>query len=89
MQNTANRAGSVMTAEDQEMRTMAHVNGNLLASCEECGDPIPVELTRCDNCEYYASCGEPDHDDTVHCCPDCERPNQFGELCPSCERERE
>jgi hypothetical protein len=31
---------------------------------------------------------EPDHDDSVKCCPDCERPNQFGELCVSCARER-
>lgn len=31
---------------------------------------------------------EPDHDDTVHCCPDCERPNQFGELCFSCAQDR-
>ena len=31
---------------------------------------------------------EPDHDDTVRFCPDCERPNQFGELCPECSRER-
>lgn len=31
---------------------------------------------------------EPDHDDTVYFCPDCERPNQFGEICPSCQRER-
>lgn len=27
-------------------------------------------------------------DDGVKCCPDCERPNQFGELCQSCESER-
>lgn len=32
---------------------------------------------------------EPDHNDEVLCCPDCERPNQFGELCTECERERE
>lgn len=32
---------------------------------------------------------EPAIDDTVRCCPDCERPNQFGELCPSCVRDRE
>jgi DNA-directed RNA polymerase subunit RPC12/RpoP len=31
---------------------------------------------------------EPDHDDTVHACPDCERPNQFGELCHPCASER-
>lgn len=32
---------------------------------------------------------EPDHDDTVHCCPDCEQPNQFGELCPRCQHDRQ
>ena len=32
---------------------------------------------------------DPEIDDAVHCCPDCERPNQFGELCPSCVRDRE
>jgi hypothetical protein len=31
---------------------------------------------------------EPEIDDSVKCCPDCERPNQFGEVCPSCLRER-
>lgn len=44
----------------------------------------------CESCiakrdEHY---DEPDHDDTVRCCPDCERPNQFGELCVECARER-
>lgn len=41
---------------------------------------------------YEVSCqfdDEPTHDDTVHCCPDCERPNQFGELCMTCQRDRE
>jgi hypothetical protein len=32
---------------------------------------------------------EPDQNDEVKCCPDCERPNQFGELCLECERERD
>jgi hypothetical protein len=31
----------------------------------------------------------PEVDDTVHCCPDCERPNQFGELCKDCEQDRQ
>lgn len=26
----------------------------------------------------------PDVDDSVKCCPECEKPNQFGELCQSC-----
>ncbi len=28
-------------------------------------------------------------DDTVHACPECERPNQFGELCAECTQERD
>lgn len=30
---------------------------------------------------------EPEVDDTVNCCPECERPNQFGETCYSCLRD--
>lgn len=32
---------------------------------------------------------EPTIDDSVKCCPDCETPNQFGELCARCIRDRE
>lgn len=32
---------------------------------------------------------EPSYDDSVKFCPDCERPNQFGELCFSCRQERQ
>lgn len=35
-----------------------------------------------DDCPY----DEPSMDDEVLCCPDCERPNQFGELCAACRR---
>jgi hypothetical protein len=28
-------------------------------------------------------------DDTVYFCPECETPNQFGELCPRCQAEIE
>jgi hypothetical protein len=38
---------------------------------------------------YVTPYDEPEIDDTVHCCPDCERPNQFGEVCPDCELERQ
>lgn len=31
---------------------------------------------------------EPAIDDSVKCCPDCERPNQFGELCARCLEDR-
>jgi len=33
--------------------------------------------------------GEPDYDDSVQMCPECETPNQFGELCPPCQREQD
>lgn len=40
--------------------------------------------------DTYDDClPEPSIDDTVHCCPNCERPNQFGELCLSCQSEIE
>lgn len=39
--------------------------------------------------EFYEDPEEPDHDDSIKCCPDCERPNQFGELCENCRREQE
>jgi ribosomal protein L32 len=32
---------------------------------------------------------EPNIDDSIKFCPNCERPNQFGELCLECEREEE
>jgi hypothetical protein len=31
----------------------------------------------------------PDVDDSVNFCPECETPNQFGELCTRCRREIE
>lgn len=32
---------------------------------------------------------EPEINDAVLCCPDCDRPNQFGEVCPQCQRNRD
>lgn len=58
----------------------------------------------CSGCGHYGRCvcdeydelsiseDEQSFDDTVRCCPECETPNQFGELCNRCrediERER-
>jgi hypothetical protein len=28
-------------------------------------------------------------DDSPKCCPECDKPNQFGELCPECSQERD
>jgi hypothetical protein len=44
------------------------------------------EATLYDYDEYY---DEPDIDDSVRFCPECETPNQFGELCGRCQREIE
>jgi hypothetical protein len=41
-----------MDPEKQHERLQAYGNGNLLADCEECGAPIPVELTRCTDCDW-------------------------------------
>ena len=55
---------------------------------ENCGG-LDVDEYACDRCaEITAAREEPDQNDEVHCCPDCDRPNQFGELCPSCEQEQ-
>lgn len=42
-----------MNANEQYNRTIAHLNQteDCHANCEECGAAIPIELTRCDNCE--------------------------------------
>ena len=45
------------------------------------GAPCHVDLSDDDE--------EPSHDDSVKYCPDCEKPNQFGELCADCTHERE
>lgn len=44
----ANRA--VYVHADSVMRLEAYATGNLLANCEDCGCPIPVELTKCSSC---------------------------------------
>ena len=80
-----------MTPQDQYNRTIAHLNQSeeVHANCEECGAAIPVEVTLCDDCIYAAEAGGPDHDDTVKFCPNCEKPNQFGELCIACSRDEQ
>ena len=64
---------------------------------EEVGGTVPDNDYIDDLCERL-NCGglpleqeseEPSQSDAVLCCPDCERPNQFGELCAPCARERE
>jgi hypothetical protein len=41
------------------------------------------DSTLCQHDEEEAD-DEPSHNDAVLCCPDCEKPNQFGEQCLSC-----
>jgi hypothetical protein len=80
-----------MTQEQQYERIIAHSNGNLMANCEECGKSIPVELTLCDDCVYAQETdisSEEWADNSGGCCPDCETPNQFGELCSRCISQR-
>lgn len=43
-----------------------------------------------DAAEYGDDPGpDPEISDAVLCCPDCDRPNQFGQVCDSCERDRQ
>lgn len=44
-----------------------------------------ADFNQCESDDYR----EADTDDTVKYCPDCETPNQFGELCEPCRRERD
>ena len=39
--------------------------------------------------EYLKQCDDARLDDTIHYCPDCERPTQFGGLCEQCRQDRE
>lgn len=48
-----------------------------------------VDDYRAEVAEEEARMDEPDHNDEVLCCPNCERPNQFGEMCHSCEEDTE
>ena len=36
---------------------------------------------------FDSECDAHDIDDTVKACPECDTPNQFGEICPRCQRE--
>lgn len=56
-----------------------------IVNCAYCGEDV-IEGEAC-TCEHYRPTQEPDHDDSVKCCPECERPNQFGEVCQSCQTE--
>lgn len=49
--------------------------------CDDCAGLNDEEIDDEDDAR------EPDIDDTVHACPNCERPQQFEGLCPICERE--
>lgn len=67
------------------MRTLICTNGETCYA-EEC---VNAEFCmHLDEAADMRNC-EPDMDDTVHACPDCDTPNQFGELCFSCQRERD
>ena len=42
---------NVYVSDDSIMRLEAYARGGeLQANCEDCGEPIPVELSKCSNC---------------------------------------
>lgn len=62
-------------------------------ACPDCGGrgfhkPTCETLLRYQQ-EEEQHFSEPDHDESCGVCPDCDRPNQFGELCNDCRREQE
>lgn len=58
---------------------------SIAAACAEIGAVIYEEADPAAECATE----EPSQDDTVHCCPECETPNQFGELCHRCQRDQD
>jgi len=69
--NICPRCGSAMDKEGQTY---------FCPICQDFVDNILNEI------EMENEMNEPEIDDTVHCCPNCEQPNQFGELCIPCQR---
>ena len=60
------------------------------SEAHQCGpEPKEHECTcaGCGNVHMTADEEEPAVDDEVKCCPDCEKPNQFGERCEQCSEE--
>ncbi len=75
-------------------------DGDDAAECQAAIDAYLTNAEPCADCgarivsAHSATCflahpPEPSHDDSVKCCPDCEKPNQFGELCAECTRDRD
>jgi predicted amidophosphoribosyltransferase len=52
-----------------------------------------IDTVLCAECQAEADqdneLPEPSHDDSVKFCPNCEQPNQFGQLCAECERDEQ
>ena len=96
MTGSHDRSGNIVLEWNSQAEKLYSPDGTQhCLPCDRCGQPQWVSLLTvsvlCDRCVADADLGladEPDHDDTVHCCPDCERPNQFGELCASCASDR-
>ena len=42
---------------------------------------------RCERVDEDCTCSGQDIDDSVKYCPECETPNQFGDLCDACRRD--
>ena len=59
-----------------------HAYNHCSAECSACLNAVFDELDKDD-------VPEPNIDDAVRACPNCETPNQFGELCDRCRREEE
>ncbi|MGE3840080.1 MAG: hypothetical protein AB7I50_00690 [Vicinamibacterales bacterium] len=51
-------------------------------------DSALLMVAQCELTHQERRIDDVDTSDAVQACPDCDRPNQFGEICPSCERDR-
>lgn len=83
----------MMTAQQKQIeRMMAEISTpdprpEYQNNCEMCGAVCPFEFAKCMDCEAAEDFPEPDIDDSINFCPNCERPQQFSGMCGECERE--
>lgn len=70
---------------------MMKYKGNTISDCD-CGGP-QYGTDHAPDCRMILDAEDIDHEldhgDAVRCCPECEKSNQFGELCPACTRDRD
>jgi len=89
-----NEGAQMNSVQDADPKTVERFEKKLAAgkaTCGICNTPICKDCGGCDcqGCDCQRAPKTPDIDDTVKSCPQCDTPNQFGELCNECRRYEE